>query len=46
MNILIDTHIFLWLANDNIDLIKPNKFKYLNDINNNLIKTSGTGLYF
>jgi len=40
MNILIDTHIFLWLANDDIDLIKPNKFKYLNDMDNHLYISS------
>jgi len=40
MNIIIDTHIFLWLANDDIDLIKPDKFKYLNDINNKLYISS------
>jgi len=39
MNILIDTHIFLWLANDNIDLIRENQLEYLKDINGDILKT-------
>ncbi len=40
MNILIDTHIFLWLADDSFDLIKPNQLKYLKDINNHIYISS------
>jgi PIN domain nuclease of toxin-antitoxin system len=39
MNILIDTHIFLWLANGNIDKVGP-QIDYLYDINNNIFISS------
>ena len=40
MNILIDTHIFLWLANGNIDMIKAKHLVYIKDINNNIFISS------
>jgi len=39
MNILIDTHIFLWLANGDIDKVGP-QIDYLYDINNNIFISS------
>jgi PIN domain nuclease of toxin-antitoxin system len=39
MDILIDTHIFLWLADDNFK-IKPRYFKELKNLNNNIYLSS------
>ena len=39
MNILIDTHIFLWLASD-IEKIDKRYMKYIEDINNNIFLSS------
>ncbi|MBL0686382.1 MAG: type II toxin-antitoxin system VapC family toxin [Sulfurospirillum sp.] len=40
MNTLIDTHIFLWLANDNLELIQSKNLQYLKDRNNNIYMSS------
>ena len=39
MNIIIDTHIFLWLLNDPSKIDKS-YFKYLEDVNNNIYLSS------
>ena len=36
MNILIDTHIFLYLANGNLDKLHKKHLKILEDIHNNV----------
>ena len=40
MNIIIDTHIFLWLANGDISKIKTNHLKYIKDTDNNIYLSS------
>lgn len=39
MNIIIDTHIFLWLASD-LSKISKKHFKYIEDIDNNIYISS------
>ena len=34
MKIIIDTHIFLWLADGNLELIKPKHLEFLKDLSN------------
>jgi len=40
MNILIDTHIFLFLANGDLNKLKPKHLQILEDINNNIYLSS------
>ena len=40
MNIIIDTHIFLWLANGDLKKIKSNYLEAIEDLNNNIYFSS------
>jgi len=40
MNILIDTHIFLYLANGDLNKLKPKHLQILEDINNKIYLSS------
>ena len=40
MNIIIDTHIFLWLANGDLKKIKSNHLEAIEDLNNNIYFSS------
>ena len=40
MNIIIDTHIFLWLANGDLKKLKSNYLEAIEDLNNNIYFSS------
>ena len=40
MNIIIDTHIFLWLANGDFKKLKSNYLEAIEDLNNNIYFSS------